>query len=520
MKGVYARFEDLITAITADQRFRERIDFDAVVVNVYSTQNGGNASEERDSKNALFMYFQLLIDILLQMTNDQNLTAKKELIAHFKRIYEGNEVEEKLIEEFENEYRPEEAIWWYSRPTFLFSTLNKALRESDYEVLLALRFFINDLYRQLKAEHEKFLDSHSNNADPILKVYRGQSISIDGLRYIRENIGQYISMQSFLSTSIDPEIGLFFAKASAVSSVDTTRIVFQFNINTLMNNTKPYVNIKNLSYFPGEEEVLIMLGSIFKIEQVEYNEHEQTWIGILSLCNEDEYELKELMKQMKEEVEGGIASLGWLLYNQGEYEKAINYFQQLLLEPTTDDFDRGQCYRGLGAIHIALKDYDEALENFQKELDLSTKDNDQENNAATYAKIGEVYCFKNDLDSALLYEQRALNIFLHLNSPELSDVYRTMGHIYHNKNEFILSLEQYEKALEVDRQHASENHYNFGITYESIGSTYHNSGNYRKAAEYFSKAREVYLKSLPPTHSRILTLEESINQAKAKLKNN
>jgi tetratricopeptide (TPR) repeat protein len=95
-----------------------------------------------------------------------------------------------------------------------------------------------------------------------------------------------------------------------------------------------------------------------------------------------------------------------------------------------------------------------------------------------------------------------------------------MGHIYHNKNEFILSLEQYEKALEVDRQHASENHYNFGITYESIGSTYHNSGNYRKAAEYFSKAREVYLKSLPPTHSRILTLEESINQAKAKLNNN
>jgi len=68
-----------------------------------------------------------------------------------------------------------------------------------------------------------------------------------------------------------------------------------------------------------------------------------------------------------------------------------------------------------------------------------------------------VYFFKNDLDSALSYEQRALNIFLPLNNPELSDVYRTMAHIYHAKNDFNLALEHYEKALEVDRQHIPEN---------------------------------------------------------------
>lgn len=267
MKGAYAQSQDLITAVAADQRIRERIGSNAVVMNVYSTQNSGNVSEERDSKNALFMYFQLLIDILIQMSNDQNSTAKKELIDHFKRLYEGDEAEGKVIEEFENQYRPEEAIWWYSRPTFLFSTLNKALRESDYEVLLTLRFFINDLYRQLKCQHERFLDSHTSNDDPILKVYRGQSVPVDELHYIRENVGQYISMQSFLSTSVDQEIGFFFAQASAVPSVDIARIVFQFNINTRMANTKPFINIKSLSYFPDEEEVLIMLGAIFKIEQ-------------------------------------------------------------------------------------------------------------------------------------------------------------------------------------------------------------------------------------------------------------
>ena len=170
---MYPRSKDLIAAVSADQRVRERIDSDAVVMNIYSTQSDGNASEERDSKNALFMYFQLLIDILLQMTNDRNLTAKQDLINHFKQIYEENETERRVIEEFENEYRPEKVVWWYSRPTFLYSTLNKALRESDYEVLLALRFFINDLHGQLICEHERFLESRSSNEDPILKVYRG-----------------------------------------------------------------------------------------------------------------------------------------------------------------------------------------------------------------------------------------------------------------------------------------------------------------------------------------------------------
>ncbi|CAF0859882.1 unnamed protein product [Adineta steineri] len=423
------------------------------------------------------------------MTNDGNVTAKQDLICHFKRIYEGNTAEQRVIEEFENEYRPDKAVWWYSRPSFLYHTLNKALRESNYEVLLALRFYINDLYEQLKFEHEKFLNSYNNDDDPILRVYRGQAISNQELYYIRKNVGQYISMQSFLSTSVTRETALFFAQASAIPSDEKTRIVFQFNIDTHMNNTKPY-------------------------------EHEQTWFSILSLCSGDEYELKDLMKEMKEEVEAGIGSLGYLLYNQGEYEKATNYFQQLLLHPTTDIFDKGQCYRGLGAIDIALKDYDSALENFQKEFDLYTEEDDQENIATTYAKIGEVYFFKKDFDSALSYEHKALNILLSLDSFEISDIYRTIANVYHDKEDFNVALEYYEKALEVDRQYLPQNHYNFGITYECIGSNYQNSHDCAKAVEYFLKAREVYLKSLPPTHSRIITLEQSINEAKTEQNSN
>ncbi|CAF1429562.1 unnamed protein product [Adineta ricciae] len=511
IKGVYEHFNDIITAVVIDRRRHEQTDSNAAVINVFSTKN---TSEERDSKNALFMYFQLLIDVLLRLSKDQNSKAKQELMDHFKKIYQNDKPIERLIEEFENNYQSDQAIWWYTRPTFVYDTLNKALRESNYEVLLAFRFFINDLYQQVKYEHEK---SVNNDDDSILQVYRGQSISVDELRYIKQNIGQFISMQSFLSTSIDRQTGLFFAQANAHPSIDSEVILFQFNINKHMSNTKAYANIKNLSYFPEEDEVLINLGSIFKIDQIEYDENEQIWIGILSLCSENQYELKELMEQMKDEIDAGIGSLGWLLYNQGEYEKAIDYFQEILLESSIDDFDRRQCYRGLGAIHIALQNYDEALENFQKAIEILSEDNEPEDNALDYSKIGEVYFFKKDLHLALLYEQKALDILLPLNNSEISDVYRTMANIYYEQNKFNLALEFNEKALAVDRQYLPNNHYNFGITYETMGSNYHNIKNYEKAAEYFLKARDIYLQSLPPYHSRILVLEESIHKARTKL---
>ncbi|CAF4631053.1 unnamed protein product, partial [Didymodactylos carnosus] len=53
------------------------------------------------------------------------------------------------------------------------------------------------------------------------------------------------------------------------------------------------------SYFRGEKEILLMLGSIFRIDKVDYDEDGKMWIAKLSLCAENDYELKDLIAQMK-----------------------------------------------------------------------------------------------------------------------------------------------------------------------------------------------------------------------------
>jgi len=457
------------------------------------------------------MYFQVLINILLNITSKQNSSAKQDLLDHFKHIYEGNTTEERLIQEIENNYKPEDAIRWYTRPTFLYVTLNKALRDCDFDVLFALRFFISDLQQQLTIAHEAFLTSHELE-NPVIRVYRGQNICVTDLNFLRQNIGQFVAMQSFLSTSIDKTVANFFASSGAPTTADTACILFEFHLDTRISNTKPYSYIKHLSHCGDEEEVLIMLGSIFRIEQIEYNDQDKTWIGILSLCSEDNYELQELVKHLKEEAGDGIASPGNLLHRQGDNEKARLYFQQVLLDQSLDDLDRARCYRGLAMVATTYHKYDEAIENFQNQLELLTKYEEPEEIGTAYTFMGEVYLFKNELDKALSYEQKALDILLPLNAPQLSNVYAIMGTIYMQNKDFSQALEYQEKGLAIDRQSRPENHQIFGITYANMGATYHLSGDYIKALEYYKKARKVYSKTIAPNHPGVLSVEENIRR--------
>ncbi|UJR12605.1 hypothetical protein I4U23_016780 [Adineta vaga] len=364
---------------------------------------------------------QNIILILCNITSNQNSSAKQDLLEHFKQIYKGNIAQENIIEQLEHDYKSEDAIKWYTRPTFLFSTLNQALRNSDFDVIFALRFFINDLHKNLVNAHQTFLTLHTPE-NPVIHVYRGQNISVSDLNFLRQNIGQFVTMQSFLSTSFDRTIAKFFLGAAAPSTVDTATILFEFHLDKRISNTKSYANIKELSYFHDEEEVLIMLGSIFRINQIEYNDEENIWIGILTLCTDDDYELQELMKHLKKEIGEGITSPGILLHRQGNYEKAGEYFQQILSDPLLSDLDRSRCYRGLAMVANALLKHDEALENYQKQIELLKNSNEDEEIGSAYTFIGEVYLFKKDLDSALSYEQKALDILLPLRAPQLSNI--------------------------------------------------------------------------------------------------
>ncbi|CAF3898691.1 unnamed protein product [Rotaria sp. Silwood1] len=97
------------------------------------------------------MYFQLFLHILLHLEVDN---AKQDMFDVCHRQYDGNEYKLKNIEEFERNYTVDKVIQWYTYDTFLYRISNKALRIEDINMLFTLRYYIKDLFFQLKQFNE------------------------------------------------------------------------------------------------------------------------------------------------------------------------------------------------------------------------------------------------------------------------------------------------------------------------------------------------------------------------------
>jgi hypothetical protein len=70
----------------------------------------------------------------------------------------------------------------------------------------------------------------------------------------RNSIGEYISKNSFLSTSLNRQQARSYLY-SAVTSNDIEEVFFETDANPRLDKIKAFSKISSLSFFPGEEEV-------------------------------------------------------------------------------------------------------------------------------------------------------------------------------------------------------------------------------------------------------------------------
>ena len=259
------QLEAIVTQILTDQaiRVRNKVD-EPLSINIFNTTN--EKEQSTNEINGQFVYSQLLIDCLLRMPSTS--TDKDELIDLCKKQYKDNATELAIIVEFERDYSSNRALWWYTRESFLYRLLNKALRVHNIDLLFLFRFFIRDLRRQLE----------QLQCQTAIHVYRGQVMSNDEFQSLKNSIGQFITMNSFLSTSLDRRLALSFLTSSTASD-DLQRVLFEIEIDPTLPSIKPCANITSHSFFTDEQEVLIMLGSIFRLKSI--NHHDRVWIRAL-----------------------------------------------------------------------------------------------------------------------------------------------------------------------------------------------------------------------------------------------
>ncbi|CAF1277467.1 unnamed protein product [Rotaria sordida] len=473
---------------------------DSLSIAVFNTLS----TQEKSSTelNGYFVQSQLLIDVLLRMKASS--TDKHELISWCKEEYKDNTTALAIILDFEHNYSSDRAVWWYTRESFLYRTLNKALRVQNIDLLFLFRFFLRDLRQQLK-QHQ--LSSS-------IRVYRAQLISKEELEIMKQSIGQYLSMNSFLSTSVDRQLALFLL-GDYDSSDDSVRVLFEIDLDAQVITTKPFADVTSLSYFSEEQEVLIMLGSIFRLENI-YMEENRIWIIRMTLSSENDQDFKTLFEYMKKQYqdgETGLLSFGDSLWRMGKFDDAEKYYRRMLNELPYDHEDIAICYYTLGLVASAKGKFDSSLEWHHKSLEIKIRKLglNHPSLAASYNSIGVVYRQKGDNKKALESYRQALIVYQQNfgeDHPRIATCFNNMGNIYNAEKNYAEALQYHKMALPIYEKHRPPEHPDLGAAHNSIGSVYGSLGEYNLALEHFNLSLKIYEKSLPPHHPHIaMTLE-------------
>ena len=463
----------------------------------------GESSENFDQLEPLFMYTQLIKEIILSIKFEQK--HLDQYLEHCRNAFTDNETELDKIKDMAKNYQLKRAIWWYTKESFLYPMLNRALRLTEIDIILKIAFFIKDLHQELdQLYREEFPRTSSIKS---FTVYRGQSLSEDDMKKIRETNGGLIAFTNFLSASKQREVSVRFALSSLRKNPAIVGILYVMDINPVKATTS-FASIESVSAVKGEDEVLFSMNSVFRIGDItRTKEHERLYQVNLTLTNEDDKDLRKLTNHIRQKnypTEEPWLRLGFLVKKMGHVDKAKEIFQTLL-DQTDCDQDKSVICFELAAAHCANGALKEALAIYAKQLLIQRKlfSLDHIHLAPTYHNIGQVYYDLGDYSKALNYYQKALEIrkkSLPSNHPDLGVSYNNIAGIYEKMDDHKSFLEYSGKALEIGKRSLPSNDPDLAKSYGNIGLRHYNMGDYPKAMEYYKKALEIQKKSLTPYH--------------------
>ena len=493
-------------------------------------------------ESAEFIWFQLSKHVIMHLP--RNESSKSEMLTICRQYYRNNSRELTRIDQFERSYKPDDAIRWYTKQSFIYKLVNQALRREDIALLRKFRFFIIDLSSRLANEHRKMLETNIST----LTLYRGTNLSKKELEKFSINVGQLIATNGFWSTSRSRGRALLFAKKSSRPS-DILSVLFEIKCNVKENGKNAvFADISTLGEHPIEEEVLFDLSTCFRIDGV--HEDKDVTVINLSLSNDGQSEAQKFFKEKRNEIENENLELmlGILMCEMGQYRKAQNYFEQLLTDHKDDELawielNIGRALYYQGELVDARKYYDKAYERMmsvhpprikdsaavlnnigvllqdqgnlieaekfhQKALEIR-KDNlkpDHIDIRCSLTNIGNILDQQGKYGEALEYHRRVLEINQHFSTVDGLDCavsLNNIGNILIHLGKYDEALDSHQHVLRIRKNILSSRHPDTACSYNNIGETLHRQGKYNEALEFHYKALEIREKCFRENNSKI-----------------
>ncbi|CAF3367799.1 unnamed protein product [Rotaria socialis] len=426
-------------------------------------------------------YVQALIDILLETNEKRNL--KKEMIDFCREEYADNIIQLKLIEEFENDFKPDDAIHWYLRhDAFLYKMMTRAFRVLDPDILFKIRYFIQHLHCQLKSS----IDTSA------LTVHRTLRIRKDLLDKMKRHQGGLLSFNEFLlanktQSAIEP----------SSTNIDSKLVRFQIGLGTGASRHDVATKLN---------EVILTVGTIFRVDKIEPID-DGTFTVELTTNDEILKSGHLVTKSLRDAVHASFPLVRMVkLMKQKELTGYMEYFCSMLIddpETVKDDATNltlGGLLHSMGSYYYERKQYREALNHLQNALKvyLRVLPDDDVRLTPTYNNIGSVYNKQGLNEQALEYHLKAYEIQKNSPNPDMESVAAYVGNI----GSVFIKLGRHKDAatyLELDLKikqkfHPDNDHADVAAKYHNLAAAQFRLHQYSEALENYQKCLDIELK--------------------------
>ena len=465
------------------------------------------------------MYTTLLKDALINMDHDLHKEMQK-FYHNARTKYPSEKINRSDLDQFQQNYRPNEAIQWYTKQMFIYPLMNDGLRYLQGDVIADMGFFVHDLHHQLVQLQQQQSETFSNRE---FIVYRGQALPEQDLQKLQQKKGGLLGFNNFLSTSLEQGVSMMFIPDGR-SRPGYVGVLFIMTIDPKLNKT-PFAKISHLGNFPDEDEVLFGMHAVFRIFDIRPmgSEHPGVYEIELQLTADDDPQLTRLTEHMSDNTGSGFGfyRLGRILLEMNQLDKAEEVYLDLLKENPSIR-EKGVFNHQLGLINEKQGKYKEALDHYQTSLEFNKQilPEDDPNLASSYNNIGAVYVNMEEYPKALSYFEKSLAIHkktLPDTHPLLAVSYKNMGSALNGLGEYTKALELLNLALTIFSKTLPSTHTRFAEVYRNMALVYRNIKDYRQALENFKKAEEAWKKAVPATHPDLAKVKQSIEEMQANI---
>jgi tetratricopeptide (TPR) repeat protein len=188
------------------------------------------------------------------------------------------------------------------------------------------------------------------------------------------------------------------------------------------------------------------------------------------------------------------AKIGEILEIKGEYEESIKICTEALgLVEGKESEEEALCLNNIGSVHNAKGDYSQALQYFERSLEIMERIGDLKGIASSLNNIGNLYGNTGEYDKALEYDEKSLEIRERIGDQTgIAGSLNNIGFVHYERGEFDKALEYFNKAVEISERIG---HQQFLLRHlGNIGIVHSGRGDYDRALENLEKTLEISAK--------------------------